>query len=392
MYSKRRRAVWLASLSLLGGGLAGCNHPDQSGGNTGATLTSATGTGPVATVTTPANKSLTVTPDQFFAQLQNFVPNGAPPSQSFAPPGQSAGQIVLRQMIMNLLVEGYAQDQGLAPTEAQVNSQYDSFKLAQDARTIKPFEQTLTSIGLTPELFKDLQIRPMLARLNLLTKGVTVSDAEVQAEYDRMKSKQWTKPNRVHIKRIALADAATAKSLYEQIQGGKTFEDLVSQSILKQPPDGDLPQWVSLDDPQPPLADLVRVVSKTDVGKTTPPLAVPDPSGSKMFWLVKVVEKKPKETLAFNDVKELIRTNLLEQKAQGNQAAQQDMQQKLVAYQSQVKIAIPQQQYAPLVDELTHPAPPAAPSPMGGMPLGSPPVKGKAGTAGGPAPAPAGKP
>ncbi len=103
------------------------------------------------------------------------------------------------------MVEGLAQDQGVAPTDAEVTTQYNNIKMLQDARNIKGFDQALTDAGMTPEIFQELQVKPQLAQIKLLTKGLTVTDADVQTFYNANKDKQFTKPARVHIKRIVVA-------------------------------------------------------------------------------------------------------------------------------------------------------------------------------------------
>ena len=121
---------------------------------------------------------------------------------------QPAGRLVIQQLLQNLMFEGLAQDQGVAPTDAEVDQQYDNIKMIQEARSTKPFDQALADAGLTPDVFKDLQVKPQLAQLKLLTKGATVSDADIQAFYTANKDKAFTKPARVHIQRIVAADTA----------------------------------------------------------------------------------------------------------------------------------------------------------------------------------------
>ncbi len=367
MQLTRRSAARLSSLAALSGfvlvgfSVAGCNHTDAGGG--GTLSPTAQGGTAVATLTTPKNAALTITEPQFYAQLQNYVPNTPP--QTFAPVGQAAGRLVLQQLMQNLIVEGLAQDQGVAPTDAEVNAQYSNIKLIQNARNIKPFEQALTEAGLSEQLFKDLQVKPQLSQLKLLTKSVpAITDTEIQSYYNVNKDKQFTKPARVHIKRIVVATLPEAQAITKEITSGKTFESEVTKSLDKGTPDGDVNQWVPLDNPDPRMASLTQPIKAAAVGTVAAPVTVPGPNGQNTYWVVKVMEKKDKETPALADVKELIRANLLQQKVAENPTANQDLQKMLHDFQPQVKIVTQSPQYQVLATELMHPQP-ASPSASG---------------------------
>ena len=357
MQLTRRRAAHLSSLAALSClALAGCNNSDGSGG----TLNPFNhGDAAVATLTTPKNATLSITQPQFYAQLQNYVPNTPP--QTFAPVGQTAGRLVLQQLLLNLMVEGLAQDQGVAPTDAEINTQYNNIKLIQNARNIKPFDQALSEAGLSQQLFQDLQVKPQLAQLKLLTKGVTISDTEIQSYYNVNKDKQFTKPARVHIKRIVVATLPEAQTISKAITGGQTFESQIGKSLDKTTPDGDVNQWVPLDNPDPRMASLTQPIKAAAVGSVAPPITVPGPNGQNTYWVVKVMEKKDKETPALGDVKDLIRANLLQQKAQEDPTGQRGLQQQLRDFQKATKIVTASPQYLALANELMHPQPaPAA--------------------------------
>jgi len=354
MQLTRRSAARLSSLAVLSCfALAGCNH---SGGSSLNPFSS--GDTAVATLTTPKGASLTITEPEFFAQLQNYIPNTPP--QTFAPVGQTAGRLVLQQLLLNLMVEGLAQDQGVAPTDAEINTQYSNIKLIQNSRNIKPFDEALSDAGLTPQLFQDLQVKPQLSQLKLLTKGTAVSDTEIQSYYNVNKDKQFTKPARVHIKRIVVATLPEAQAISQAIAGGQTFESQVSKSLDKTTLDGDVNQWVPLDNPDPRMAALTQPIKAATPGTVVPPITMPGPNGQNSYWIVKVMEKKDKETPPLSDVKDLIRTNLLQQKAQQDPAAQRALQQQLRGFQTQVKIVTASPQYLALATELMHPQPPAA--------------------------------
>lgn len=373
MQLTRRSAARLTSLAVLSAlALAGCNH---TGGPDTSLSTPAAGgqAGAAATITTPKGATLTLSQPEFYAQLQNYVPNSPPspasPQGNYAPPGQSAGTLVMQQLLLKLMLDGLAQDQGLAPTDAEVNAQYESIKAIQEAQNVKPFEKAIADAGLAPDMIKDLQIKPQLSQIKLLTKGIPVTDADIQTYYNANKDKPiaqggFTVPARVHIKKIALATLAEAQSLSTAIKGGQTFESQMPQSLDKLSPDGEFPQWVPIDPMPPGQAAVIKPIQATLAGQVTPPIAVTGQNGI-TYWLVKVVEKKDKQVLPLDQVKSLIRNQLLQQKAQSPETLRQTMRD----FQTQVKISIAGPQYAALVQDLTHPAPLPPPSPLGGSPF-----------------------
>jgi len=397
-YSAQRKAARLTTLAVLSLlavvplALSGCNHADTAGGGNNI-VTSGGDAGPVATITTPKGNSLTLSQTEFYDQLQGFVANGSP--QSSAPIGQPAGKLVLQQLLQNMMFEGLAQDQGVAPTAAAVDQQYANIKMIQEARSTKPFDTALADAGLTPDVFKDLQVKPQLAQLALLTKGATVTDADIQKFYDANKDKAFTKPARVHIQRIVARTLPAAQQIAKAIAGGQTFQSQVAQSLDKTTPDGDVSQWIPLDPAPPSLGALIGPIKTAAVGSVTPPITIAGPNGQNTFWLVKIVDRiDKKEVLPLDQVKDLIRAQLLQQKAQADPNAQQSFQQQFRDFQTTVKITAPSQ-YASVVQALTHPAPapPSAFSPGPGGPAPGGPAPGGPAPGGGTSPfAPAAKP
>ena len=314
-----------------------------------------------------------ISQSEFFAQLQNYTPNPQNPAGS-----QPAGRAVLQQIITGLCYIGLAQQQGVAPTDAEVDAQYDNLKLVQDSANIKSFEDRLTENGLTPQDVKDLQIRPQLAQIKLLTKGSPApATAQIQSYYDLHKADQFTKPERAHVRGIALATQAEAQQIAQQIKGGQKFDSFLSRSLNKQLPKGEFLQWVPLDATKNiPLAPLINNIKTTAVGQTTAPFQF---QGA--WWLIQVVDKKTQEVVPLDQVKGLIPFALLEQQAlpqqtdspqvlQGKQQKFQDVQQEEKDYQTKlatsngIKINLPGSQYTKMLDDLKNP-PPAPPMPSG---------------------------
>lgn len=357
MQNKRRGAALVASAAAIGVFIAGCNNggskPDSGGGGS-MSGSSMTGTDSVAKVNGEA-----ISQAAFYSQLQRYTPN----QQTGATP---AGKAVLQQMIMTMLLEQLAKQEGVAPSDAEVDEQMANVKASADKLLVRGFDDTLANAGLTADDLKNFQIKPQLAQVKLLTKGVSVTDAEIKAFYDLHKKDQFTKPNRAHIKRIAFANAADANAAYDDIQKGKPYENYISKSIITQPADGDLPQWVDLDDAtNPGVTPLVNSIKAAKAGDVPKPIPL---QGA--WWLVKVVDKKPLEVLPQDQVKSMIKSMLLNQKAQQNAQGQQEIQQKLRDFQGKANIEIPEKQYNDLVNEIKNPAPPQAPPGMS-MPPGA---------------------
>lgn len=370
MRSTWRGAALLTSFAVLALPLTGCGKHDTGAG----TVTPLNPSDSVATV-----NQASVTQSEFFAQLQNYTPNPQNPAGNLP-----AGRTVLQQIITGLCYIGLAQQQGVAPTDAEVNAQYDNLKLVQDSANIKPFEDRLTENGLTPQDVKDLQIRPQLAQIKLLTKGDPApTPAQIQSYYDLHKADQFTKPDRAHVRGIALATQAEAQQVYQQIKGGQKFDNFLPRSLNKQLPKGEFLQWVPLDASKNiPLAPLINSVKTTAVGQTTAPFQF---QGA--WWLIQVVDKKNQEVVPFDQVKGLIPFALLEQEAlpqksdspaalqqkqqkfQQVQQEEQDYQTKLAASNG-IKVNLPGLQYTQMLDALKNP-PPTPPAPTG-MPTSPP--------------------
>ncbi len=360
----RRGAALLTSFAVLALPLTGCGkHDDGSGA-----VTPLNASDNVATV-----DQASVTQSEFFAQLQNYAPNPQSPTGNLP-----AGRAVLQQVITGLCFIGLAQQQNVAPTDAEVDAQYANLKLVQDAANIKPFEDRLTENGLTPQDVKDLQIKPQLAQIKLLTKGTPApSAAQIQSYYDLHKADQFTKPDRARIRVIALATQSEAQQVSQQIKGGQKFDAFLSRSLNKQLPNGEFPQWVPLDaSKNVTLAPLINNIKTTAVGQTTAPFQF---QGG--WWLVQVEDKKNQEVVPLDQVKGLIPFAILDatalpqqtdspavlqqkqQKFQQVQQQEKDYQMKLAASNG-IKVSLPGLQYTAMLNDMKNP-PPAPQAPTG---------------------------
>lgn len=366
-----RRGAGLASAltAALALSVAGC-HSGGSGTSTTNGVPTLNAADTVASV-----KKQTISQAQFFTQLQNYAANPQNPAAASLP----AGRAVLQQMITNTAFIEMAKDQNAAPTDAEVDAQFSNLKMLEDARNVKPLEERLADSGLSPQDVKDMQIRPQLAQIKLLTKGSPApTDAQVRSYYDQHKADNFTKPERAHVRAIVLANQTDAQQISQQIKGGQSFDTFLPRSLNKQLVNGELPQWVPLDMTKMPEAQkvqmtpLIKAVKSVKPGQTTPPLAF---QGG--WWLIQVVESKPLEVVPFDSVKGLIPYLLMEQSVQQNMAQLQQMQTQVRDYElklatsGDIKVSLPGSQYTQMMADLKTPPPPAPsmmPTPMPSAP------------------------
>jgi hypothetical protein len=324
---------------IAAGALTGCH------GGGGTTSTSASSSYNPSDTVVFVNGA-PITEGELYTDMQAFVPT----NQN----GEPTGRAVLGRIIANKLTEGLAANNSVTPTDDEINDQITMMRLRREAASVKPFEDQLTDAGLTIDYVKNWDIIPMLCQINILGMGKTITDDQVSAFYNAHISDQFTVPERAHIKRIVLESKMDADDVSSQIQKGATFESLVSRSMDKSLPDGDLPQWVYLDQKTtvPQMANLVSAIKNTPIGGTSEPINV---QGS--WWIVKVVSREPRVTWPLDQVKGYIKVYLLQQAGQTDTNALNSFQQNMHNKQQFAVITPVDPMFKELVYEITNPSP-----------------------------------
>ena len=89
---------------------------------------------------------------------------------------RSVGPKVMQHMVEDALQLQFAEKMGAAPTDAELEVRYAADMKKPDA------ERYMQSSGITTDMYKH-QLRLNMAKIKLVTQGVTVTDIEVQQEY-----------------------------------------------------------------------------------------------------------------------------------------------------------------------------------------------------------------
>ena len=147
----------------------------------------------------------TITRDDLFNQMQD-----------------AAGAATMHRLVQNTLQLQFAAKKGLAPTDADVDREYA--KMMQRPN----FAQSLAQSGIPDYDFK-YNLKVQLAETNVITQGVTATDAEARQYYQAQSSPsnpkaQFYQPAEVSLRVIATATQAQAKQALADLNAQSPFE------------------------------------------------------------------------------------------------------------------------------------------------------------------------
>jgi parvulin-like peptidyl-prolyl isomerase len=293
-----------------------------------------------------------ITKDQMYGEMEQYVPaqiQGFPQNPIL---GYPAGRVALQKLIEDQLEVQLATVNGVPVTTDEVTARYNDVKMVKESQITRSFEDILADQGLTPQEFDDGTITPNVAQYNLVSKGVTVSSQEIMAYYNTHLS-AYTEPDRVHIERIILPDEATAEKAYQDASKTNTLDDVMGQNIAPPLSGGDdaadIAQWFDIDSPPTALKAALAPCATAQPETVLPPVAV-----QKQWWLVKLVDRQPKQVLPFSEVQHIVQWNLTMMKA-GAAGGAQRFQGQMQDMTQQAVINVKPQQYDSLVKELKNP-------------------------------------
>jgi foldase protein PrsA len=144
-------------------------------------------------------------------------------------------QQVLQFLISSQWIQGEAADQGVKVSDKDVDKQFATTK-KQSFPKPKDFDNFLKTSGMT---LTDIKFRVKLDALsNALRKKITtgkdkVSDAQIQAYYDKNKSR-FAQPERRDLRIVLTKTAAKAAEAKAALAGGASFKDTAKKFSIDQ--------------------------------------------------------------------------------------------------------------------------------------------------------------
>ncbi len=222
---------------------------------------------------------------------------------------------LLGPLIDHALLVEKAKAAGLSVSDAEVQREID--KLSADAQESgQSFDERLQKDGQTADgLAEEIRERVLCEKYVAKEAGALAQPtaAELRAFYEAHRA-EYEQPEMVHALQIVVSSAENAKSLLDQLRQGASFEELAKKN--SESPDGkrggDLGFFAR--GTMPKVFDDACFTLKVGV----PSGVVPSPYG---FHLFKLVEKRPARRRPFDEVKAAIERRLVTEKRAAQERA-----------------------------------------------------------------------
>lgn len=243
-----------------------------------------------------------ITGRQYFLRMQVLQDVGKLVGEQFVP--ASPGFMTLQQLINESLIIQLARQQGVYPSDAELEAE-----IAKRLKDNPKLKEAFTMLGLTDEDFR-WDVLVTMCQFRVITKGVNITDFEVENSYKANVATRYTLPKRFVVRVITVGKAEDQKKVDDALASGKTWGQVAAEFSQDS---GKLDEGRFGTFPDSELKGTLRTeIDKIKKGDQTKWLA----AGSMFakFWLEDVMEK---EVIPLDDkLKAQIRQNLLLERGQ----------------------------------------------------------------------------
>jgi foldase protein PrsA len=198
---------------------------------------------------------------------------------------------------------------GITVTEAEIDEQLKQLKQQFFQGDEKKYQAELDKQGLTDDQVRDeLRTRVLSSKIfTAVTKNVKVTDTDVEAYY-KANSSQYQQPPSREVRHILVKSESQAQSIYDQIRSGGDFAKLARRYSQDQASKADGGKFTAFKGRTvAPFDEFVFSAKTGDLSK---------PIKTEFGWhVIEVLSAvKPASTTPLSQVKESIKTTLLQQK------------------------------------------------------------------------------
>ncbi len=212
---------------------------------------------------------------------------------------------VLQELISESISLDEAAARGITATDAEADREIDALKQRFGDEA---FKKSLKEKGLTLEAFrKRVKEKIVLGRfVETFAKESDVTEAEM-SDYYKNSPKPFLKPARVNMKIVEFQSEEAARSAAEDLKRTNANFDQYADQLGKDNKANVTDYgWVSPEFFSPSMAAAIKALKEGQYGGPY--------KGQKSFYLVRVKGSEPEGIAKYDEVKEMIRNMLLQQK------------------------------------------------------------------------------
>jgi foldase protein PrsA len=255
----------------------------------------------------------TVTKEEFDKLIEQQKKSAEAQKQDFPEPGTAEYEALKATVVKGLVeqkeweLEG--ESMGVKVTDQEIETELDKLKQQYFQGDEQKYSAELAKQGLTDEdVRNELRTRILTNKIyEAVTKKVIVSDADIQAYYDKNPT-QYQQPASREVRHILVKTEALAQKLHDQIQGGADFAKLAKKYTQDQASKADGGKFTAFKGRT--VAPFDEFVFSAKTGDLS------DPIKTEFGWhLIETLGPiKPATTKPLDDVKGEIETTLLQTK------------------------------------------------------------------------------
>jgi foldase protein PrsA len=238
----------------------------------------------------------------FEAQEQDFPEAGTPEYEDVK-------SSIVSSLVEEAQWEQEATEMGIKVTDQEVTKRLDELKEQFFQGDDSKYEEELERQGLTEEQVRDeIRSRVLSEKIyNAVTKSVKVTDPNIQAYYEKNEA-QFEQPESREVRHILVKTRAKAQDIYGQLKNGASFAALAKKFTQDEASKAEGGKMTAQKGRT--VAPFDKFVFDAETGDLSEPIK------TEFGWHVIEVlsDVKPKSVTPLEDVKESIKTTLLQQR------------------------------------------------------------------------------
>jgi len=211
---------------------------------------------------------------------------------------------VIQELVSERIALDEAAARGITASDADVNREIDAIKQRFGEET---FQKSLKEKGMTVDSFRQrIKEKIVLVRFIDTFAENDITEKEI-SDYYKSSPKPFIKPARVNMKIVEFQSEDAATAAAEDLKKTKTDFDQYADKLSKENRANVTDYgWVSPEFFSPSMAEAIKSLKDGQHGGPY--------RGQKGFFLVRVKERQPEGISSYEEVKDMIRKQLLQQR------------------------------------------------------------------------------